>query len=206
MRVPQVEISVRIENPATDVLLVLPGCPDALTALAHDDRRAGVLAHRQDAPGGDVGVLQQIEGDEAIVGAGFGVIEDGGELCQVIGAKQVRDVVERLVGQQSKDVGFDGYKRAPAGVNDVDSLGGDKPIGGFAAAGLPGQQIGVGEIRHDVSVCPQRLAWRPISEPIRWRHSPRPPKSTAAYVDSFARRCSLRTSRMVPLLLRMTIE
>ena len=90
------------------MLLVLTGGPDVLTALAHDDRGAGVLAHRQDPAGGDVGVLQQIESDETIVGAGFGVIEDGGQLCQVIGAKQVRDVVERLVGQQSKDFGFDG--------------------------------------------------------------------------------------------------
>jgi hypothetical protein len=35
-----------------------------LALLAHDDRGAGVLAHRQHAAGGDVGVLQQIEGDE----------------------------------------------------------------------------------------------------------------------------------------------
>ena len=125
------------------MLLVLTGGPDVLTALAHDDRGAGVLAHRQDPASGDVGVLQQIESDEAVVGAGFGVIEYRGKLSQVIGAKQVRDVVERLVGEQPQNVGLDGHKRAPAGVDDVDSLGGDKPIRAFAAAGLPGQQIGV---------------------------------------------------------------
>ena len=169
MRIPQVEISVRVEDSTTDVLLVLTGGPDVLTALAHDDRGAGVLAHRQDAPGGDVGVLQQIESDEAIVGAGFGVIEDGGELCQVIGAKEVRDVVERLVGEQSQNFGLYGHERAPTGVDDFDSLGGDEAKGSIGAAGLPGQQIGVRKIRHNASVSPQTRTWRAISEPIRWR-------------------------------------
>ena len=44
--------------------------------LPIDDRGAGVLAHRQHAAGRDVGVLQQVEGDEAVVGRRLGVVED----------------------------------------------------------------------------------------------------------------------------------
>ena len=47
-----------------------------LALLALHDGRAGVLAHGQDAAGGDGGVLQQVERDEAIVGRGLGVVED----------------------------------------------------------------------------------------------------------------------------------
>ena len=99
------------------------------------------------------------------------------QLCQVIGAKQVRDVVERLVGEQSQNFGFDGYKRAPAGVNDVDSsvVASDK-------VSLPPDSWGsrsVGEICHNASVSPWTRGWRPISEPIGWSQAPRPPKSTA---------------------------
>jgi hypothetical protein len=49
-----------------------------LAALAHDDRGAGVLAHREHAARGDVGVLEQVEGDEFVVVARLVVIEDGG--------------------------------------------------------------------------------------------------------------------------------
>ena len=54
-----------------------------LAALAHDDRSAGVLAHGQYAASGDVGVLQQVECHEAVVWAGFGIVEDARELGEV---------------------------------------------------------------------------------------------------------------------------
>ena len=84
-----------------EVFLVLTGRPDVLPLLAHDDGGAGVLAHRQDTTGGDVGVLEQIKGDEPIIGAGLGVIENAGELLEVRGAQQVGDVLDALVGEQS---------------------------------------------------------------------------------------------------------
>jgi hypothetical protein len=69
------------------VLLVLSKRPHSLPTFAHHDRGAGVLAHRQNATGGDVRVLQQIEGDEAIVRASFRVNEDRCQLRQMRGAK-----------------------------------------------------------------------------------------------------------------------
>jgi hypothetical protein len=44
---------------------------------------AGVLAHRQHAAGGDVGVLQEVEGDELVVVGGFLVFEDVAQLLQM---------------------------------------------------------------------------------------------------------------------------
>ena len=74
--------------------------PDALALLAHDDRGAGVLAHRQHLAGGDVGVLQQIEGDEAVVVGGLGIVEDGAQLLQMAGAQQMLAIDHRLLRQQ----------------------------------------------------------------------------------------------------------
>ena len=54
--------------------------PDEPALLGDDDRGAGVLAHRQHAAGGDVGVLQQIVGDELVVGGRFRIVENLGEL------------------------------------------------------------------------------------------------------------------------------
>ena len=70
-----------------------------MTALAHDDRGAGVLAHRQDAASGDVGVFEQVQGHKAVIGRGFGVIEDVAQLLKVTGAQQVCDVAHGLKGQ-----------------------------------------------------------------------------------------------------------
>ena len=70
-----------------------PG-PHTLALLAHDDRGAGVLAHRQHPAGGDIGVLQQVVGDEPVVVRGFLVVEDGGELGEMARPQEMRDVEE----------------------------------------------------------------------------------------------------------------
>ena len=75
--------------------LVVAAGEHPLAALAHHDRGAGVLAHRQHAAGRDVGVLQQVEGDEAVVGRRLGVVEDPAQLREVGGPQPVGDVVER---------------------------------------------------------------------------------------------------------------
>jgi hypothetical protein len=58
-----------------------------LAALAHDDRGAGVLAHRQDAAGRDVGVLEQVERDELVVVARLGVVDDAAQLGRCAGRR-----------------------------------------------------------------------------------------------------------------------
>ncbi len=74
--------------------------PDALSLLAHHDRGAGVLAHRQDLSGRDVGVLQHVVGDEAVVIGRFGIVEDRAQLAQMAGAQQMLAIDHRLLGQE----------------------------------------------------------------------------------------------------------
>ena len=100
LRVAQVEPGVGVVDTAADRLLVAAGGEHVLAALAHDDRGAGVLAHRQDAARGDVRVLEQVERDELVVVARLGVVEDVRELLQVRRAQVVRDVVHRGLGEQ----------------------------------------------------------------------------------------------------------
>ena len=97
-----------------------PAGEDVLALLAHDDRGAGVLAHRQHAAGGDVGVLQQVERDEAVVRGGLRVVEDLGELGEVAGAQQVRDVVHRRFRQEPQSFRFHDQHVAAAEAFDPD--------------------------------------------------------------------------------------
>ena len=76
-------------------------------ALAHDNRRASVLAHGQHAAGGDIGVLQEVVGDELVVVGGLGVVEYLAELFQVRGPQQVIDVFEGGLGQGAQRLVLD---------------------------------------------------------------------------------------------------
>ncbi len=93
-----------------------------LATLAHDDGRPGVLAHRQDAAGRDVGVLEQVEGDEPIVGARLGVGQDVRQLLQMPGSEQVLDRCDGLEGQDSQGFGFHLQELAPGGLDHADPL------------------------------------------------------------------------------------
>ncbi len=92
-----------------------------LALLAHDDRGAGVLAHRQDLAGGDIGVLQQVEGDEPVVGRGFGVVEDGAQLRQMAGPQQVLAIDKGLLREQRQCLGrnFDDALAVELGEPDM---------------------------------------------------------------------------------------
>ena len=50
--------------------------PDALSFLAEDDGGAGILAHRQHAARGDIGVFQQVQRDEAVIPAGLRIVQN----------------------------------------------------------------------------------------------------------------------------------
>ena len=76
-----------------------PPVQHVLALLGDDGGGAGVLAERQDAVGGDLGVLQHRQGDEAVVLGGLGIVEDRGHLLEVGGAQEEGDVVHRLLGQ-----------------------------------------------------------------------------------------------------------
>ena len=107
LRVAKVEFGIGVVHAVRKVLLVLTGRPDVLPLLADDDRRAGVLAHRQHATRSHVGVLEQIKGDKAIVRTGLGIVEDASELFEVCGPQQVGNIFDALVSEQPQRFGFD---------------------------------------------------------------------------------------------------
>ena len=81
--------------------------------LAHDDGGAGVLAHGQHAAGGDVGVLQEVIGDELVVRGRLRVVEDGAQLLQMRRPQQVVDVGEGGLGQRPQALALD-HQHVPA--------------------------------------------------------------------------------------------
>ena len=99
LRVAQVALEVGVAGALGERRLIGAVGPNQPAFLAHDDRGAGVLAHRQDAAGGDVGVLQKVIGDELVVVRRFGVLDDRFEARQMRGAQQMIDVGEGLFCQ-----------------------------------------------------------------------------------------------------------
>ena len=75
MAVAQVALGERLVHASGERFGVVGAGPYALALLGHDDRRAGVLAHRQDAAGGNAGVLEQVVDDELVVRRRLGIIE-----------------------------------------------------------------------------------------------------------------------------------
>jgi len=75
--VAEVQLGVGVVDAARDVLLVPAVGEHVLAALAHHDRGAGVLAHRQHPAGRDARVLEQVTGHVPVVRGGFGVVQDG---------------------------------------------------------------------------------------------------------------------------------
>ena len=100
LRIAQVTAQIRVARTFGERGLVVTIGDDAKTLLAHDDRGAGVLAHRQHAAGGDVGVLEEIKRHELVVVAGFLVFEDIGQLLQMARSQIMIDVAERRLRQR----------------------------------------------------------------------------------------------------------
>jgi hypothetical protein len=107
LAVAQVVPGIGVEHPLPQRRLVAAAGPDQPALLAHDDGGARVLAHGQDAAGGDVRVLQQVEGHEAVVGRGPRVVEDLAKLRQVARTQQVVDVGEGLLREEPQRLGLD---------------------------------------------------------------------------------------------------
>ena len=93
-----------------------------LTLLTHDDGRARILAHRQDAGRSDVGVLEQIERDEFVVWGCLGILENGLELSQVARPKKKRDVTHGLTRQQREAFAGDVDETPASDIGDVNMV------------------------------------------------------------------------------------
>jgi hypothetical protein len=102
LRIAQIAAQVSVARTFGERRLVVAVGEHAGALLAHDDRGAGVLAHRQHPAGGDVGVLQEIEGHELVVVAGLLVLEDAAQLLQVPRAQIMIDVAERGLAQAAQ--------------------------------------------------------------------------------------------------------
>ena len=142
--VAQVQLRVGVVHAAADPLAVVGAGEHALGLLAHHDRGAGVLAHRQHAAGGDVDVLEQVQGDEAVVPGGLRVVDDLAQLGEVRGAQVVRDVVHRLGGEQPQRRRVDLEEGPAVGLERADALRGEQPVRRLVPS--RGQQVGVAEV------------------------------------------------------------
>jgi hypothetical protein len=103
LRVAQVLLGVALVDAARQLLGVVAARPDLLALLADDGAGARVLAHGQDAARRDLGVLEQRERDIAVVGRRLRVLEDGGDLLEMLRAQEeIRVVVglPRDIGQR----------------------------------------------------------------------------------------------------------
>ena len=94
LRVAQIALEVGVARALGERRLVVAVGEDQPALLAHDDGGAGVLAHRQHAAGGDIGVLEKVVGDELVVVGRLRVVEDRAQLLQVPGPQQMIDVGE----------------------------------------------------------------------------------------------------------------
>mmetsp|Transcript_17625 Transcript_17625/g.51187 ORF Transcript_17625/g.51187 Transcript_17625/m.51187 type:complete len:574 (+) Transcript_17625:182-1903(+) len=92
LRVAEVALGVRRVDSLREARLIVAIREDLGTALADADRRARVLAARQNPGGRDIGVLQELHRDKAVILGGLGIIEDLAQLRQVGLAQEVRDV------------------------------------------------------------------------------------------------------------------
>ena len=146
LAVAQVVALVGVEHAAGDGLLVAAAGEHELALLALDDGGAGVLAHGQHAARRDAGVLEEVEGDEAVVGRRLGILEDAAELTEVAGPEIVGDLVHGQCREPGEDLGFDREEAVTAGREAADAVGGHEPVGRLV--GAQGQQLGVRELGH----------------------------------------------------------
>ena len=160
LAVAKVAREVRVVDAAGDCLFVPTAGEHELTLLRLDDRRTGVLAHRQDTACGDACVLQEVERNEPIICTRLWVGEDVGKLLEVTRAKQVCDVAHRGPCEHRDRRGIDTQEFAVRCCERVDAVSAEESI--LGRVGTEWQEFGVYEWcwlggGHDVS---QPLALR----------------------------------------------
>ena len=125
--------------------------PDLLALFAVNDGRARVLAEREDALGGGFGVAEEHQGDVLVVGRGFRVGEDLGNLFVVFATEHEVHVVEGAVDQLGEAFGFDLEDLLAFEFTDADVVLRQKIVFGLVFAGLEhGRIFKCGSLSHDV--------------------------------------------------------
>jgi hypothetical protein len=102
LRIAQIAFEIRIARALGERRLVIAAAPDQPALLAHDDRGAGVLAHRQHTAGGNIRVLEKFVSDELVIIRGFGVFDDRFQRSQMRRAEQMIDVAERGLRERAQ--------------------------------------------------------------------------------------------------------
>ncbi len=128
LAVAKVGREVRLLDPGGDRRFVAAARHHELALLGLDDRRAGVLAHRQHAAGGDGGVLEQVESDEAVVVRRLRVIEDVAQLFEMRRAQEVGDVAHRLGGERADRRTADPQEGPEGCLHGVDAVSGEQSV------------------------------------------------------------------------------
>ena len=129
LRIAQIAPQIGVARAFAQGRLVVAVGDDVRALLAHDDGGAGVLAHRQHAAGGDVGVLEEIEGDELVVVAGFLVVEDVAQLLQMPRPQIMVDVAERGLRQRPQRLARHHQHVLAQHLLDPHAFGGDLLVG-----------------------------------------------------------------------------
>ena len=143
--VAEVLLGVALVDAAAEPLGVVGAGPDLLALLGDDGGGAGVLAHRQDALGGDLGVLEQRQRHVTVVGRGLGVVEDRGDLLEVLGPQEEGAVVERLLRQEGERLRLDLEDLPALEDGRLDALLREQAVGGVVGperAAVPGSGRG----------------------------------------------------------------
>ena len=129
LRIAQVALEVGVARALGERRLVVAVGPDQAALLAHDDRGAGVLAHRQHAARRDVGVLEEVVGDELVVVRRLRVLDDALERGEVRGAQQMIDVGERRLRERAQRLARDDDDVLAHDALDAQAVGRDLAVG-----------------------------------------------------------------------------
>ncbi len=90
--------------------------------------------HMGSTAGGDIGVFQEVVGDETVIVGRFGVFENIGELLQMAGAQQMVDVGKSRFRKQAQPFGVDGQNFLSLERVDGDIIGSQLAVWGVVFA------------------------------------------------------------------------
>ena len=107
LRVAKVEVLIGAIDAFCDVRLVVAIRQHLITSFSEDNRSPGVLAHRQNLARRDVGVFQEVQGDEFVVVRGLWVEQYRVELLEMGFPEVEVDLFEGFVAQILKRLPWD---------------------------------------------------------------------------------------------------
>ncbi len=105
LRVAQVLLGEGVEHTEAQGLFILEACPYLLSFLSVDNRCTCILAEREDAFAGHLGIAEELQGHILIVLAGFWIGQDLSHLFVMLPAEHELYIVESLLRQKGQCLG-----------------------------------------------------------------------------------------------------